>query len=988
MIARRATDIERINELKSRLGAIARFDPLTCGLYSTDASNYQIKPLGVAYPRDADDLQFIVQTAGETGVPILARGAGTGLAGQTLGPGLIVDCARHLNRILEINAEERTALVEPGVVLALLNRAAESSGLMFGPDPASADRATIGGMIGNNATGAHSIRYGMTADHLLSAEVVLGDGSRALFRPQDAPSWESIRRGGTSSFEDRLYEGVADLVGRYQPAIRAGWPQTWRRASGYSLNYLISYSPSVPPAWDRDLGYPPTGGVNLTPLLCGSEGTLAVLSRARLRLVPRAKAHVLVLLAFDAVAEAAEATPEVLASQPDAVELIPREIFARARTIPAYARHMSFLEGDPAALVVIEYTGESDGEALDKARRLGKGRLIVDQATQQDLWTVRKAGLGLLMSVPGDVKPITFIEDVTVPVERLAEYVRRVNRILEEHRTYGEWYAHASAGCLHLRPLVNLKQLDGVEHMGVIARQVVELIDELGGVLSGEHGDGLSHTEFNERIFGPEIMAAFRELKGLFDPKGILNPGKVVPARDGFGGTGSITQNLRYGPAYHAEAPETVFAYQREGSFAQAIESCTGLGVCRKDEGLMCPSYKATRQEEDSTRGRANALRLAISGALPKGALQSAEMFAVMDLCLECKGCKAECPTAVDMARLKSEFLSLYFHEHRVPLRSRLFAEIHALSSLGSRIAQLVNWGAKLPLTRALGDRLLGISARRRLPSFAGKPFRRRWRPLSSANRRPEVVLFADTFLDYQNPEIGMAAVKVLRAAGYEVLLADGQVCCGRPMISKGLLQRAKTVAERNLAALAPYAERGVPIIGLEPSCLLTLRDEYLDFFPHDPRAEVIASHAYLIEEFLTKKDGSGEAPIERITFSPQAGAEVFLHNHCHSKALVGSEPGMEMLRMAGIRVEESGAGCCGMAGSFGYEREHYDLSMEIGEMDLFPKARHAIEEGMQLAAPGTSCRTQIRDGVGASARHPVEILAAQILEEAPEIAG
>lgn len=963
------TDLQRT--LQDRLKCEARFDLLTRTLYSTDASNYQIQPLGVVFPRQDEELQSIVETAAELKIPVLPRGSGTSLSGQAIGEALIIDCSRHLNRIHRLEPESHQAEVGPGVLGAALNAAAQESGLMFGPDPASADRATLGGMIGNNATGAHSIRYGMTADHLVSAEVILSDGTAASFGNLGEPQAQS--RAEASTLEGRIYRTSLRLRDECADLVQTRWPRVWRRASGYSLNHLVGYSPAAPPGWYvHPAPYPPHRGTNLAPLLCGAEGTLAVIRRATVNLVPRPAATILVVLPYDNSLAACEATPEILESRPAAVELIPRTILDLAHSVPAYARRLGFVEEIPNAMLVVEYVGESLEAARSAAGRLAKqGTTLESSGAQANLWAVRKAGLGLLLSVPGDVKPISFVEDVAVPVELLSEYVRRVDRVLAEHGTHGEWYAHASGGCLHLRPLVNLKTAAGVAQMRGIAEGILDVVLDLRGVLSGEHGDGLAHTEFNERLFGPEIMDAFRQLKQAFDPMGLLNPGKVVtlPGQ----AAPRMDENLRYGPAYAAQSPETVYAFRREGDLAHAVEACNGAGVCLQTGGVMCPSYQATREEKDTTRGRANALRAALSGRLPAGSLTGPDIHRILDLCLQCKGCKAECPSAVDMARVKSQYLDLYHKEHGVPLRSRLFAEIAVLSRLARPLAEPVNALARLRPSRWALEKALGISRQRVMPPFARSSFRRWFRSRPVRENGQPVVLFVDTFVDYNHPQIGRAAVRVLEAAGYRVQIAPGQTCCGRAMISKGLLGRAKQMAARNLAALAPYAEAGLPIVGLEPSCLLSFRDEYLDFFPDDPRASVLAQNAVLIEELLTRPSADGRRPVEHLHFAP-IEAPVLFHGHCQAKALVGTRPTLEMLRATGTEVVEIDSGCCGMAGSFGYETEHYDVSMKIGEMRLFPAIREG--KGAIVAAAGASCRTQILDGTGTQALHPIEVLA------------
>jgi FAD/FMN-containing dehydrogenase/Fe-S oxidoreductase len=965
-------DFERLHALRDRLPCPIHTDPLTRALYSTDASIYQIEPLAVAYPRHEDDLQAIVEAAAGLGIPLLPRGAGTSLAGQAVGAALVIDCARHLDRTLTLDPESHTVEVAPGVVGAALNRAASAHGLMLGPDPASADRATVGGMIANNATGAHSVRYGMLADHVVEIEAILSDGSLAHFgRLSEGEAERKMEAGGR---EGEIYGAALRLRRSARESIRAAWPGTWRRSSGYSLDYLVGCTPGRPSGWYADPGpYPPHPDLNLAPVLCGSEGTLAVIRRARLNLVPRPPATVLVVIPFESIEAASEATPRILETHPSAVELVPRVLIDRARDVPDYARKASVFMPAGKALLVVEFAGESLEAARAAASPISsRGEILLDAEAQADLWAVRKAGLGLLLSVPGDLKPVSFIEDITVPVERLAEYVRRMDGLLAEHGTRGEWYAHASAGCLHMRPLLDLKGGDGVTRLRAIAEGAVEIVLDMRGVLSGEHGDGLAHTEFNGRMFGPEVRQAFVDLKRAFDPDGLLNPGKIVPA------LGSdpprMDTSLRYGPGYRTASWPTHFAFRREGGIARAIEACNGAGVCLTADGVMCPSYQALREERHSTRGRANALRAALSGRLGPQALTSEAIREVLDLCLACKGCGAECPSAVDLAKVKVEFLDRYQAERGVPLRSRIFGEIAALSGLAAPFAGVINPSLGHPRIRGLLERLVGIARQRRLPAFTGESFRA-WvaRRAAPAEGEP-VVLFVDTFVEHNHPQVGRSAVRVLEAAGCRVLLAPGQGCCGRALISKGMLSRAKQLASRNLACLAPFAESGIPILGLEPSCLATLRDEYLDFFPDDPRAQAIAQVAFLFEEYMLRVGEDGRRPIDRLDLAP-LGGELWVHGHCHAKALAGPGPLLEVMRATGATVREIEAGCCGMAGSFGYEVEHYELSMRIGESRLFPAVRQALQQSGDVVAAGASCRAQIRDGTGVEAWHPVEVV-------------
>jgi len=972
-------------ELRRRLDCELRFDRLTRILYSTDASNHQIEPLGVAFPRDEAEVAEIVTAAAALGVPILPRGAGTSLAGQAVGAGLILDLAKHLTRVQPVDRQAASIETEPGAVLAAVNAAAAVAGLAYGPDPASADRATIGGVIGNNASGSHSICYGMTADHLRSVRAVLGDGSVVTLAPMTEAS--ARQRAEANTLEANVYRTALDLRDRFAGAVRDHWPRTWRRASGYSLNYLTGFHPGRPPSWYADPGpYPADSRLNLATLLCGAEGTLAVVTRAVLGLVPKPQATVLVILGFTSIAEACDAAADLLAHHPAAVELVPRSLLDRAATVPGYARKLGFAPPSAGALLIVEFVADSQAEARALAADLGRqGTLVTEPAAQDDVWAVRKAGLGLLMLLPGDVKPIEFVEDVAVPVERLGEYVRRVDRLLESAGTRGEWYAHASAGCLHLRPLLNLKDAADRQRMRAIAEAILEIAIEMGGALSGEHGDGLSRTRYTERLFGSELTQAFRQLKQAWDPAGILNPGKVVPLASRLSGP---DEDLRPPVTEDAAHRRTWFAFRRELDWAHAAEGCNGQGVCLKSSGVMCPSYQALREEMHSTRGRANALRAAFSGTLPPEALSGDELYQVLDLCLECKACKSECPSAVDMARMKAEFLAAHHAVHGVPLRSRLFGEIHTLAVWGQRAHAVVNALAPLPVTRWLQERLLGISGRRTFPAFSARRFSHWFARHTQPAQGEPVVLFLDTYTETMCPEVGIAAVRVLEAVGCRIQLARGQGCCGRPMISKGLLGRARQMADRNLRALQPYAQAGTPIIGLEPSCLLTLRDEYIEFFPDEDRARQVAARSLLIEEYLTQPGADGVRPLDRVTGWGKSADPVALHGHCYTKALVGNQPTLDMLRLAGLDPHELGAGCCGMAGSFGYEAEHVDLSVQIAEGRLLPAVREADRSGEKVCASGMSCRSQIHDGAGLMPWHPIQAVAAVLGEAEPPAQG
>ncbi|MDH5507930.1 MAG: FAD-binding protein, partial [Anaerolineae bacterium] len=889
--------------------------------------------------------------------------------------------------IVEINPERREAIVEPGVVLNTFNAKAAEYGLKFGPDPASADRATFGGMMGNNSTGAHSIEFGMTADHVLQLEAVMADGSLAQFESIEIGEME--RRAQMGSLEGAFYRSAVDIRREYRGAIQAKWPQTWRRASGYSLNYLLPWSASQPPRWMMEKGdagerrYPPqlTGQINLAPVLVGSEGTLAVFRRARVKLVPLAEQTILGVLSYDSVAEACDATPEIMQLNPSAVELIPQALIRRARSVPAYARRLSFVRGDPAALLVVEFSGK-DAELLRKqVVRLGQDVVIAESAAEQEqIWAVRKVGLGLLMSRAGDTKPLPFVEDVAVPVERLGEFVREIERIMERHGTQGDFYAHASAGCLHIRPLVNLKSEKGQVNLRGITQAVVALTTRLGGALSGEHGDGLARSEWLEEIYGSEITTAFRMLKHAADPKGLLNPGKIVDPP-------SMNENLRYTPEYRSKTWEPVLDFASQGDLAGAVEMCNGAGVCRKVGGVMCPSFKATQDEMHSTRGRANLLRMMISGQAVDTRHAEAAAFEALDLCLECKGCKAECPSAVDMAKLKYEFLNQYYDHHRRPVRDYLFAYIGTLARLGRPLAGLVNFGMSLGFTAWVGEHMLGIASQRKMPKLQRAAY------ISGVDVDHEgseaVILLVDAFSEYFYPEIKAAALTILKSLGCEVNVLP-VIGAGRTFISKGFLRAAKRHAAQVKEAIKRLDPEGrMAIVGVEPSEIITLQDEYKDLFPGDAIVAAQAERSLMLDEFLVRENKAGMLRIDILRDARGVeGREktVLVHGHCYQKTQPPAADGfaygvgatLEMLSGLGYKAELIEAGCCGMAGSFGYESGHYDLSMQIGEMDVFPAVRKAGDDVL-VAAAGVSCRAQIDSGTGRRTEHPIMLAAGKL---------
>jgi len=949
-------------ELRQVIEGEVRFDPYSRSLYSTDASMYQIEPIGVVIPRHMGDVVATVDIARRHQVPVLPRGGGTSLAGQTVGHAVVLDFSKYLNQILEVNTDERWARVQPGVIQDEFNAHLRPLGFLFGPDTSTSNRATIGGMTGNNSAGSHSIVYGKTIDHVLELTVVLSDASTTTFKALDKAELEAKFKGGT--LEHHIYREVKRVVEANRDEIHQRYPTIQRRVSGYNLDAFVR-----------------NGEFNLAKMLVGSEGSLAVVIEAKVRIVPRPKATAVCVVHFDDLIGSTEASEEILACDPYAIEMIDRMVISLTRGAGELGRLMTFIDGDPEALLVSEFRGDTPAEAQAKAEQMiarlqakGMGYAYVRAYTppeQARVWRVRKAGLGLLMRVEGERKPIAFVEDTAVDPLKLPEFLRRFKKIIDDHGTSAGYYGHVSVGCMHIRPLVNLKEQKEIELMTSITEQISDLVMEFGGAMSGEHGDGLARGHLNKKLFGPRLYRAFQDVKQAFDPLNIMNPGKIVNSPP-------MTENLRYGSEYRTIELKTHFSFAQEGGFASAVERCIGVGECRKKlDGTMCPSYMVTQEEEHSTRGRANALREALSGRLPREELTSPRMYEVLDLCLECKGCKAECPINVDMAKLKYEFLAHYYEAHGTPLRARLFANIERLNQVGCALAPLSTTIVNLGLSRWALEKVAGIDRRRSLPPFARPTFDRWFRthvPTTGTRVQGKVVLFHDTFMNYNYPEIGQAAVAVLERAGYEVMLVAKQ-CCGRPMISKGMLEEARANAIYNVTLLAPYAEQGLPIIGCEPSCILTLRDEYPDLVA-DPRVQTVAANSFMIEEFLAQLHGRGELHLR----FKDVKRHLLLHGHCHQKALIGTGPSLTVLRLPpGFEVEEVDSGCCGMAGSFGFEHEHYDLSRAIGSRRLFPAVQakmQATNGDFDVVAAGVSCRQQVEHFTGKRPKHLVEVLA------------
>ena len=953
-------------ELEQQIEGEVRFDTVSRALYSTDASVYQIEPLGVVVPRTREDVVRTVQIAARHRVSITARGGGTSQAGQAIGAGLQLDTSKYLNRILELSVAQRWAWVEPGVVLDELNAQLKAHGLRFAPDISTASRATVGGMIANNSSGARSVVYGKTIDHVLEQIVVLSDASIAHFRPLDAHGLAAACAGTT--LEAACYRTVRDLAAECGQEIERRFPKVLRRVGGYNLDEFID----------------PARPFNLAKLIVGSEGTLGLVVAARINLVPLPAAKAVLTIEFEELFDALAATPLVLRHRPSAVEVMDRFILDHAKESPVLdALRRSILETDPGALLCVEFYGDRAEDLPPRIEALERElaasgyrchwRRAIAPADQARIWSFREASLGLSMAMKGDGKSLSFVEDTAVAPEKLRDYIERFLQIVRDHGTTAGVYAHASVGCLHVRPVVNLKTAAGVKSFESIANAIADLVLEFGGALSGEHGDGLVRGAFTEKMFGPVLYDAFRTVKRTFDPASLFNPGKIT-------GSPPMTANLRYGAGYVTPDPVTFFDYAEHGGLGRAVEMCSGLGACRKTlEGTMCPSYMATREEKHSTRGRANTLRLAMAGRLGDAALTDHDVREVLDLCLECRACKAECPVGVDVARFKSEFLAGYWQRHGMPLRTRVIGHAHRLAKTGSAFAPLSNLVAQSAAGRWINEQLLGIDRRRTPPAYVRRTLRQRAidHPAFAISRQPSaiapLVLFADTFTEYNHPDVGLAAVDVLSAAGVDVRVAS-HGCCGRPLISQGLLDEARAAAQVNAEALFDAASRGGRILFLEPSCLSAVREDAPALLRGEAqrKARIVGDACVLFEDYVEQEWQAG-----RIALPLRPGpATVLLHGHCHQKAM-GLVPTTRALlsRIPSCTVVDLDAGCCGMAGSFGYAKEHYEVSRRIGERKLLPAAR-ALAPDAALVAPGTSCREQVAHFTGVKALHPAVLLA------------
>lgn len=949
-----------------------RTDLLHRILYSTDASAYRETPLAVAFPKDETDVQEIVRYASRNHINLIPRAGGTSLAGQVVGKGLVVDISKYMNHILEINPEERWVRVQPGVVLDELNLYCKLYGLFFGPETSTSNRCCLGGMVGNNSCGSHSLVYGSTRDHLLEAKVILSDGSEALLKGVSPKEVDSIRAGASleSSIYDRLITLLSDKEN--QKEIVDNYPDTSlrRRNSGYAIDELLHSD-----YFDSNSQEP----FNLCKLLAGSEGTLAFVTELKLRLVPLPPTEkAVVCVHCSTLEEAFVANLVVLKHNPVAIELMDSTILELSKRNISQNKNRFFVQGDPAAILIIELAENTREEVDKKANEIEADLRAHNYGTHYPrvygkdisrVWSLRKAGLGLLSGMPGSAKPVSVIEDTAVAPQRLPAYIADMKKMLDGYGLSCVYHAHISTGELHLRPVLNLKEEKDRKLFRTVATKTAELVKKHRGSLSGEHGDGRLRGEFIPLLLGDKVYSLLKEVKEIWDSPHIFNMGKIVD-------TPPMDANLRY--EQWDLGIDTYFDYSRQKGWLCAIEQCNGSGDCRKSGllgGTMCPTYRATRDERNTTRARANTLRELLIHPLQKDIFNQEEILTALDTCVSCKACKSECPSNVDMARFKAEYLQHHYDNAHIPLRSRLIANLTSMQKLGMAAPWLYNAIISNVFTSSLIKRILKFAPQRSIPKLY-KMTLRSWmikHPDNKTHDKGKVYLFADEFTNYTDVGIGIKFIKLLRTLGYEVIIPK-HVESGRTELSKGFLKRAKGIAEKNIVLLKEIISEETPLIGIEPSCILAFRDEYPDLVNENTREDArrLAANCLLYDEFIVKEIHKGNITQEQFTDFP---LHIKLHGHCHQKSLASIEPSKEMLALPeNYQVDIIPSGCCGMAGAFGYEKEHYALSMQIGEQSLFPAVRQAETE-ICISAPGTSCRQQIKDGTGRQAYHAIEIL-------------
>ncbi|HVY74364.1 MAG TPA: FAD-linked oxidase C-terminal domain-containing protein [Puia sp.] len=963
---------EKLKILSEQLAGDLYWNETMRILYATDASAYRELPLAVAIPKTIADLKTLIDFAANNQTSLIPRTAGTSLAGQVVGNGIVVDVSKYFNQILELNTDERWVRVQPGVIRDELNMFLKPHGLLFGPETSTANRAMIGGMVGNNSCGSNSVVYGSTREHLLEVTGLLSDGSTCNFKSLSTETFH--QKCEQPDLEGQIYKNIRTLLGNEnnREEITRGFPKKSieRRNTGYALDQLMDADPFV--AGEPDF--------NFCKLIAGSEGTLAFLTEIRLNLIPLPPAEVgLLCVHFNTIDESLRANLIALKYKPSASELIDHYILECTKGNIEQSKNRFFVKGDPGAILVIEFkrptreeiSGITDQIIADmKAAGLGYHYPVLFGEDSARIWSLRKAGLGLLGNMPGDDKAVPVIEDTAVDVNDLPGYIAEFNRILEKYNLHSVHYAHAGSGEIHLRPIINLKTEEGNKLFRIIAQEIATLVKKYNGSLSGEHGDGRLRGEFIPQMVGPKNYQLFKTIKQTWDPNNIFNPHKIVD-------TPPMNTMLRYTPGQQTPEIKTVFRFYGQ-NILQHAEQCNGSGDCRKTQlsgGTMCPSFMATRNEKDTTRARANILREILTNSKKANPFDHKEIYEVMDLCLSCKGCKSECPSNVDVAKLKAEFLQHYYEANGIPFRTRMIANFNRSSRLGSLMPGVYNFFVSNSLTAPLLKSILGFAPKRSMPTLYRTTLKKWYekRKSSALKSNRKVYLFCDEFTNYNDTGIGIRAIELLERLGYEVIIPEHEES-GRAWMSKGLLKEAKKIAKRNVAALSQLVTADTPLLGVEPSAILTFRDEYIDLADdeHFEAAKALSKNVFLIDEFIAQEIDKGN--ISRDLFTKEKRL-VKLHGHCQQKALSSLSASVKMLSLPeNYKVETIPSGCCGMAGSFGFEKEHYELSMKVGELVLLPTVRKQSEEVI-IAAPGTSCRHQIKDGANREALHPVEVL-------------
>ena len=950
-------------ELKEHIDGEVHCDALHKKIYSVDASIYEVEPICIVIPKTKQAILKTLKIAKKYHAPVIPRGAATGITGGCIGHAIIIDTSKYLNKILKIDFENEYAICEPGVVQDSLNQALSSKGYRLGPDTSTGNRATLGGMVGNNAAGARSLFYGKMSDHVLEIELALASDELLHFKAINGGEWASKR--AQKNREGKIYEAVHHICEHYRTEIEERFPKIPRRVSGYNLDELIKPGP-----------------LNLCKVIAGSEGTLGIITEVRVRISKKPRITGLSIVHFHDMIEAMKSIPQMLAFNPLSLEMIDEHIIAMGSQSPAMKGKLQWLRGKPQAVFVAEFEG-GDAEEVNqklnifeaamKQHAIGYAQVRLNDPSEMSyVWDVRKAGLGLLLSKRTYSRAIAFIEDITIDPYQLAPFMAKFKEYLHNRGKEAGIYGHVGSGCMHVRPFIDLREVNELNIMENMMNDVSSMLLEFGGAMSGEHGDGRVRSWLNKKMFGDRLYQAFVELKEAFDPENRMNPDKVV------NGT-PFLEELRLSPETKIASIETFLNFDREGGFELAVDMCNGNGMCRKTESVMCPSFHATRDEYDTTRARAQSLRAIVNGRLPIEEIAGDAIHDVLDLCLECKGCKTECPSQVDMAKMKAELLYQHQEKNGYSLRSKLFGNIGLINRVGSRIPSLFNAIAGSKISKwALGH--LGIAHQRDLPPLALERFSTWFKGYQEpGNYEKSVILFNDTYNEFNTPQVGKAAVKILNALGYHVVVPEWH-CCGRPMMSKGFLKQAKAHAEKVINLLHVYVKDNLPIIGLEPSCLFMIRDDFYGLISKEnkemkTKIEEIEKACVTLDEFLNAHLQGGKLPLKlKENIRP-----IKLHGHCHQKSLVSTKPSINVLKsLPGASVSEIPSGCCGVAGSFGYEKEHYELSMKIGELHLLPAVRAASEDAL-FVANGVSCRSQIAHGAGRTAKHLAEAVAEQL---------